>query len=112
MGPSIPANHLRVGQVLPATAEARGCIGDDGFDRWLTPPRIVRSEIERRNPPPLASTSPPAAPVPPPPHSCSLQELEADLTKAGVMTHLVGGADVASELDAKRAIDQVILDCL
>ena len=51
-------------------------------------------------------------PVPPPPHSCSLQELEADLTKAGVVTHLVGGADVASELDAKRAIDQVILDCL
>lgn len=35
-----------------------------------------------------------------------LQELEADLTKAGVPTHLVGGADVASELDAKRAIDQ------
>jgi len=35
-----------------------------------------------------------------------LKELEAELTKAGVMTHLVGGADVASELDAKRAIDQ------
>jgi hypothetical protein len=26
--------------------------------------------------------------------------------QAGVLTHLVGGADVASELDAKRAIDQ------
>jgi len=37
------------------------------------------------------------------------QELEAQLTKGGVMTHLIGGADVASELDAKRAIDQVPL---
>jgi len=35
-----------------------------------------------------------------------LKELEAELSKAGIMTHLVGGADVASELDAKRAIDQ------
>eukprot|EP00277_Geminigera_cryophila_P006971 CAMPEP_0179430524 /NCGR_PEP_ID=MMETSP0799-20121207/15655_1 /TAXON_ID=46947 /ORGANISM="Geminigera cryophila, Strain CCMP2564" /LENGTH=724 /DNA_ID=CAMNT_0021207023 /DNA_START=50 /DNA_END=2224 /DNA_ORIENTATION=+ len=35
-----------------------------------------------------------------------LKELEAQLTKGGVMTHLIGGADVASELDAKRAIDQ------
>ena len=40
------------------------------------------------------------------PFCCTEQELEADLTKAGVVTHLVGGADVASELDAKRAIDQ------
>jgi len=28
------------------------------------------------------------------------------LTKAGIRTHLIGGADVAAELDAKRAIDQ------
>ena len=27
-------------------------------------------------------------------------------SRAGVSTHLVGGADVAAELDAKRAIDQ------
>jgi 2,4-dienoyl-CoA reductase (NADPH2) len=28
------------------------------------------------------------------------------LLAAGVKTHLIGGADVAAELDAKRAIDQ------
>ena len=28
------------------------------------------------------------------------------LRKAGVKTHLIGGADEAGELDAKRAIDQ------
>ena len=31
------------------------------------------------------------------------RELQAELTKP---THLIGGADVATELDAKRAIDQ------
>jgi 2,4-dienoyl-CoA reductase (NADPH2) len=31
------------------------------------------------------------------------RELQAELTKP---THLIGGADVAAELDAKRAIDQ------
>jgi 2,4-dienoyl-CoA reductase (NADPH2) len=35
-----------------------------------------------------------------------LRELEAPLRAAGVTVHLVGGADVASELDAKRAIEQ------
>jgi 2,4-dienoyl-CoA reductase (NADPH2) len=35
-----------------------------------------------------------------------LRELEAPLRAAGVSVHLVGGADVAAELDAKRAIDQ------
>ena len=35
-----------------------------------------------------------------------LRELQAPLEAAGVAVHLVGGADVASELDAKRAIDQ------
>ena len=35
-----------------------------------------------------------------------LRELEAPLRAAGVAVHLVGGADVAAELDAKRAIDQ------
>ncbi|WP_158893977.1 NADPH-dependent 2,4-dienoyl-CoA reductase [Amycolatopsis anabasis] len=35
-----------------------------------------------------------------------LRELAADLRAAGVRTHLIGGADVAAELDAKRAIDQ------
>jgi 2,4-dienoyl-CoA reductase (NADPH2) len=34
------------------------------------------------------------------------RELHAGLVTAGVTTHLVGGADVAAELDAKRAIDQ------
>ncbi|MBK6886275.1 MAG: NADPH-dependent 2,4-dienoyl-CoA reductase [Tetrasphaera sp.] len=34
------------------------------------------------------------------------RELYADLLAAGVSTHLIGGADVAAELDAKRAIDQ------
>jgi 2,4-dienoyl-CoA reductase (NADPH2) len=28
------------------------------------------------------------------------------LTAAGMPTHIIGGADVAAELDAKRAIDQ------
>lgn len=36
----------------------------------------------------------------------SLRELEAPLTSAGITVHRVGGADVAAELDAKRAIRQ------
>jgi len=35
-----------------------------------------------------------------------LRDLEAPLRAAGASVHLIGGADVASELDAKRAIDQ------
>ncbi len=35
-----------------------------------------------------------------------LRELEVPLRAAGRCVHLVGGADVATELDAKRAIDQ------
>ncbi|WP_414446894.1 FAD-dependent oxidoreductase [Burkholderia sp. 22PA0099] len=34
------------------------------------------------------------------------RDLQAALTEAGVTVHLIGGADVAAELDAKRAIDQ------
>ncbi len=36
----------------------------------------------------------------------SFRELEDPLTAAGVDVHVIGGADVAAELDAKRAIDQ------
>ncbi|MBF6171997.1 NADPH-dependent 2,4-dienoyl-CoA reductase [Nocardia blacklockiae] len=36
----------------------------------------------------------------------SVRELETPLRAAGVRIHLIGGADVAAELDAKRAIDQ------
>ena len=35
-----------------------------------------------------------------------LRELQEPLQEAGIKTHIIGGADVASELDAKRAIDQ------
>ncbi|GAA3914175.1 NADPH-dependent 2,4-dienoyl-CoA reductase [Litoribacillus peritrichatus] len=35
-----------------------------------------------------------------------LRELQSSLETAGQMVHLIGGADVASELDAKRAINQ------
>ena len=35
-----------------------------------------------------------------------LRELQAGLEAAGQKVHLIGGADVATELDAKRAIDQ------
>ncbi len=35
-----------------------------------------------------------------------LRELQGGLEAAGVQVHLIGGADVAAELDAKRAIDQ------
>ena len=35
-----------------------------------------------------------------------LQELKEPLDAAGIPAHVIGGADVASELDAKRAIDQ------
>jgi 2,4-dienoyl-CoA reductase (NADPH2) len=34
------------------------------------------------------------------------RELHAQLQQAGVAAQLIGGADVAAELDAKRAIDQ------
>jgi len=34
------------------------------------------------------------------------RDLHASLLAAGLKTHLIGGADVATELDAKRAIDQ------
>jgi len=36
----------------------------------------------------------------------SFRELEAPLLQAGIKAHVIGGADVAAELDAKRAIDQ------
>ena len=35
-----------------------------------------------------------------------LRDLQAELVAAGVPTHVIGGADVAAELDAKRAIAQ------
>ncbi|MNP58663.1 2,4-dienoyl-CoA reductase [NADPH] [compost metagenome] len=35
-----------------------------------------------------------------------LRELHDGLLAAGQSVHLIGGADVAAELDAKRAIDQ------
>jgi 2,4-dienoyl-CoA reductase (NADPH2) len=35
-----------------------------------------------------------------------LRELQEPLQAAGISTHVIGGADIASELDAKRAIDQ------
>jgi 2,4-dienoyl-CoA reductase (NADPH2) len=35
-----------------------------------------------------------------------LRELQEPLQAAGLKTHIIGGADIASELDAKRAIDQ------
>jgi 2,4-dienoyl-CoA reductase (NADPH2) len=35
-----------------------------------------------------------------------LRELAAPLQQAGISVHLIGGADVAAELDAKRAIRQ------
>ena len=35
-----------------------------------------------------------------------LRELQAPLQAAGVTVHLIGGADEAAELDAKRAIGQ------
>ncbi|MEQ8207676.1 MAG: NADPH-dependent 2,4-dienoyl-CoA reductase, partial [Woeseia sp.] len=35
-----------------------------------------------------------------------LRELQEPLEASGVTVHVIGGADVASELDAKRAIDQ------
>jgi len=41
---------------------------------------------------------------------CAGQEpdrgLSTELTRRGIAHHLIGGADVAAELDAKRAIDQ------
>ncbi|MCK5893033.1 MAG: NADPH-dependent 2,4-dienoyl-CoA reductase [Endozoicomonadaceae bacterium] len=36
----------------------------------------------------------------------SLRELQADIEAGGMPVHLIGGADDAGELDAKRAIDQ------
>ena len=35
-----------------------------------------------------------------------LRELQSPLSAAGIAAHLIGGADEATELDAKRAIDQ------
>ena len=34
------------------------------------------------------------------------RDLYDDLVTAGASAHLIGGADIAAELDAKRAIDQ------
>jgi 2,4-dienoyl-CoA reductase (NADPH2) len=34
------------------------------------------------------------------------RELHEELAERGIASHLIGGADVAAELDAKRAIDQ------
>ncbi|WP_116114763.1 2,4-dienoyl-CoA reductase FMN-binding domain-containing protein [Austwickia chelonae] len=38
----------------------------------------------------------------------SVRELVDPLVEAGVRVHVIGGADVAAELDAKRAIDQAV----
>ena len=35
-----------------------------------------------------------------------LCDLKAPLEAAGIPVHVIGGADIAAELDAKRAIDQ------
>ncbi len=35
-----------------------------------------------------------------------VRDLVDELRAAGLPVHLIGGADVAAELDAKRAIDQ------
>jgi 2,4-dienoyl-CoA reductase (NADPH2) len=35
-----------------------------------------------------------------------LRDLQEPLQAAGISTHIIGGADIAAELDAKRAIDQ------
>ena len=35
-----------------------------------------------------------------------VRELQPELVAAGIPVHVVGGADEAAELDAKRAIDQ------
>ena len=35
-----------------------------------------------------------------------LRKMHDELTASGMKVHLIGGADVASELDAKRAIRQ------
>jgi 2,4-dienoyl-CoA reductase (NADPH2) len=35
-----------------------------------------------------------------------LRDLREPLESAGIPTYVIGGADVATELDAKRAIDQ------
>jgi 2,4-dienoyl-CoA reductase (NADPH2) len=37
-----------------------------------------------------------------------LKELQQPLLDAGISVHLIGGADVAAELDAKRAINQAV----
>lgn len=34
------------------------------------------------------------------------RDLSEELTRRGVITHRIGGADVATELDAKRAFQQ------
>ncbi|BBI52182.1 hypothetical protein HORIV_46030 [Vreelandella olivaria] len=36
----------------------------------------------------------------------SVRDLLAPLERAGTAVHIIGGADEASELDAKRAIEQ------
>ena len=36
----------------------------------------------------------------------SLNELETELKAAGIPAHVIGGAELAAELDAKRAIEQ------
>jgi 2,4-dienoyl-CoA reductase (NADPH2) len=38
----------------------------------------------------------------------SVRELVEPLRKTAIRVHLIGGADVAAELDAKRAIDQAV----
>ena len=38
--------------------------------------------------------------------SCTQHELKSGLEQAGLIIHLIGGADYAGELDAKRAIRQ------
>ncbi|MDH5530068.1 MAG: NADPH-dependent 2,4-dienoyl-CoA reductase, partial [Paracoccaceae bacterium] len=91
------------GWIHRATLQAKGVkmIGGVNYDRISPDGLHVSFGASRENPTLLEVDSIVL---------CAGQESEtslaAELNEAGKIVHVIGGADLASELDAKRAIDQ------
>ncbi|MFO8141792.1 MAG: FAD-dependent oxidoreductase, partial [Marinobacter sp.] len=81
-------------QMVPGVSYRK--IDDDGLHITVTPKGAEQGEDKLL---PVDTIIVCAGQVP-------LRELQAGLESAGLPVHLIGGADVAAELDAKRAINQ------
>ncbi len=104
--PEKPGRRLgkTTGWIHRATLAAKGVkmLGGVGYERitpeglWITSPDRQEPQLLPVDAVVLCAGQDPA------------RDLSGRLTQAGIRHHLIGGADVAAELDAKRAIDQAV----